>query len=295
MIKVIASDLDGTLFNGEHTLDQKTYDTIKKVQGMGIRFMIVTGRDFPSVMQTLWEYDMNCDYIVASGAEVRDSNGGILKSIPMDRTHFKEIYETCESMGVFTRFCCGGRDYAIGTKDEVMKQWINEAKLFFTNASEDEITDSDMYASQMKRMKCVPSFEEFMAMDMPVFKIFITHPEEKLIHRLDERLSNIPDIVSASSFSNNIELTHIEAQKGPVLKEYIEGLGYRMEEVMVLGDSMNDYSMISMDYGMTVAMENGMEKIKKIAKYITRTNDEYGVIHAIEKWVLSERIDVTIQ
>ena len=75
----------------------------------------------------------------------------------------------------------------------------------------------------------------------------------------------------------------MEAQKGPVLKQYIESLGYSMEEVMVLGDSLNDYSMLSMDFGATVAMENAVPEIQKVAKYITKSNEEFGVAHAIRK------------
>ena len=55
-----------------------------------------------------------------------------------------------------------------------------------------------------------------------------------------------------------MEITDARAQKGPILKEYIESLGYTMDEVMVLGDSLNDYSMMSMDFGATVAMGNAV-------------------------------------
>ena len=68
-----------------------------------------------------------------------------------------------------------------------------------------------------------------------------------------------------------------------ILKEYIESLGYTMDEVMVLGDSLNDYSMISMDFGATVAMENAVPEIKKAAKYITKSNNEFGVAYAIDQ------------
>ena len=75
----------------------------------------------------------------------------------------------------------------------------------------------------------------------------------------------------------------MRAQKGPVLKQYIESLGYKMDEVMVLGDSMNDYSMLSMNFGATVAMENGNPEIKEISKYVTKSNEEFGVAYTIEK------------
>ena len=62
-----------------------------------------------------------------------------------------------------------------------------------------------------------------------------------------------------------------ERKKGPILKEYIESLGYTMDEVMVLGDSLNDYSMMSMDFGATVAMGNAVSELKKSGKNILRS------------------------
>ena len=68
-----------------------------------------------------------------------------------------------------------------------------------------------------------------------------------------------------------------------MLKEYIESLGYTMDEVMALGDSLNDYSMLSMDFGATVAMANAVPEIRRAAKYITKSNVEFGVAYAIHE------------
>lgn len=55
---------------------------------------------------------------------------------------------------------------------------------------------------------------------------------------------------------------------------------------MVFGDSLNDYSMLSMDFGATVAMENGDPRVKAAAKYIAPGNEEDGVAQVIEKLLL---------
>ena len=86
-----------------------------------------------------------------------------------------------------------------------------------------------------------------------------------------------------------MEITDARAQKGPILKEYIESLGYTMDEVMVLGDSLNDYSMMSMDCGATVAMGNAVSELKKAAKYITKSNDELGVAYAIRELLKKQK------
>lgn len=103
------------------------------------------------------------------------------------------------------------------------------------------------------------------------------------MRKIEKRLETDTRIAVASSFVNNLEITDAHAQKGPVLKEYIESLGYTMEEVMVFGDSMNDYSMLSMDFGATVAMDNSVPEIKAVSKYVTKSNEEYGVAYAIDE------------
>lgn len=95
------------------------------------------------------------------------------------------------------------------------------------------------------------------------YKIFIFAADVEQLEKLGDELRENPAVAVASSFIYNQEVTAVEAQKGPVLKEYIEALGYTMDEVMVLGDSLNDYSMISMDFGATVAMENAVPEIKR--------------------------------
>ena len=122
-----------------------------------------------------------------------------------------------------------------------------------------------------------------------MYKIFIFAEDVELLGKLSDELRENPAIAVASSFVYNQEITAVEAQKGPVLKEYIESLGYTMDEVMVLGDSMNDYSMISMDFGATVAMGNAVPEIKEAAKYITKSNKEFGVAYAIDQVLIANK------
>ena len=72
MIKVIASDMDGTLLGLDHKVAPRTLEAIHMAQEQGIRFMIATGRNFRSAMEELEELDLECDYLVGSGAEVRN-------------------------------------------------------------------------------------------------------------------------------------------------------------------------------------------------------------------------------
>ena len=112
-----------------------------------------------------------------------------------------------------------------------------------------------------------------------------------MLDELKMRLEKNKDIAVASSFPTNLEITDVKAQKGPVLKEYIESLVYTMNEVMVLGDSLNDLSMIEMDFGATVAMANADPEVKSAAKYITKSNAEFGVAYAIEELLKRQKTE----
>ena len=131
--------------------------------------------------------------------------------------------------------------------------------------------------------KVVSDFESLEKSGARIIKIFAMSDDLGLFKEIDEKLKKNPYLAIASSFANNLEITDIKAQKGIALKNYIESLGYTMDEVMVFGESMNDYSMLSMDFGVTVAVENAMEQVKQVAKYITKSNEEDGVAYAIEE------------
>lgn len=285
-IKVIAVDMDGTLLNNNHEISMETCEIIRKAQSKGIRFIIATGRDYCSAKMILEKYDLLFDYILVSGAEIRSSDEEIIENIPMKKSCLRDIYKKLEHIPVMIRFCADGIDYFIGSRDAMMQGILEEIKAFDMDESDETIRQSEVFKERIKRFCCLDTLEEFLDKDHVIYKIYISSDNISLIKKADKLLRNEDGVSSASSFSNNLEITDIKAQKGIVLKKYIEQLGYSMSEVMAIGDSMNDYSMLSMDFGMTVAMGNSIDKIKKKAKYITKTNEESGVAYAIEKFCI---------
>ncbi|MCI9307429.1 MAG: HAD hydrolase family protein, partial [Lachnospiraceae bacterium] len=136
---------------------------------------------------------------------------------------------------------------------------------------------------RMDTTKVVKNFQELNNTGVPVYKLFLFSDDREMLAEIDKELAKQKQIAVSSSFPTNLEITDVRAQKGPVLKEYIESLGYQMEEVMTFGDSRNDESMLSMDFGATIAMANADEELKKVAKYITKSNVELGVAYVIEE------------
>ncbi|WP_122644707.1 Cof-type HAD-IIB family hydrolase [Luxibacter massiliensis] len=285
MIKVIASDMDGTLLNNHHAIDPETLRAIHKACDAGIRFMLATGRNFRGALVELKDMDLVCDYIVGSGAEVRNPEGELVLTNPININLCEQVYEILIKYPVPVVFCTNHFDYRIGDAEEIEESFIHQLKGFHTeqDMDDEQIRQDPVYIRIKENTKIIPDFSEIKKSGLPIYKIFLYSDNIPLLNNIRQELSSNKQIAVAASFETNLEITDIKAQKGPVLKKYIESLGYTMDEVMVLGDSMNDFSMLEMPFGATVAMENAMPEVKKVAKYITKSNEELGVAHAINR------------
>ena len=283
MIKVIASDMDGTLLGDDHKPAPETLAAVKKACDAGIRFMIATGRNFPGAMAELKDAELVCDYIVGSGAEVRNPQQEVVVTHPISIELCRAIYEEIRDYPLSVTFCTDGYDYKIGTPEEIEESLMLQMQLFFSNLPREELAKTEIYRRIKKSTRSMSDMDELEAAGVPVYKLFLYSEDKAMLDEMNVRLQRNKDIAVASSFPTNLEITDVKAQKGPVLKEYIESLGYTMDEVMVLGDSLNDLSMISMDFGATVAMANADPEVKSAAKYITKSNTEFGVAYAIEE------------
>lgn len=288
MIKVIASDMDGTLLGDDHRIAPETIAAVHDACDAGIRFMIVTGRNFPGAMSELKNTDLVCDYIVSSGAEIRDPQKNVVSACPMETDLCREVYGKLEKYPVAAIFCTDGYDYRIGTSEEIEESMIVELQDFSMNMTREEVLETPLFRHIKENTRIVPGLDELAAEQVPVYKIFLFSGDTEMLEEIRLLLEKEERIAVSSSFPTNLEITDVKAQKGPVLRRYIESLGYTMEEVMVLGDSLNDYSMMSMDFGATVAMGNAVQEIRDAAAYITGTNNEHGVARAIREVLKSQ-------
>ena len=300
MIKVIASDMDGTLLCDDHRIAPDTIAAVKEACAAGIRFMVATGRGYEGAMAELDGTGIVCDYILGSGAEVRDPQRKIVKECGIGMELCREICEEVKEFPISIVFLTNEGDYRIGTEKEVEESIIAEMQLFHVNMTREEVVKTSEYRRAIESVKVVSDFEEIEKAGIPVFKLFMFSHDLELVRRVTKHLEKNPKIAVASSFESNVEITDatlsqavsaalIGGEEGPILKEYIESLGYTMDEVMVLGDSLNDYSMMSMDFGATVAMGNAVSELKKAAKYITKSNDELGVAYAIRELLKKQK------
>ena len=291
MIKVIASDMDGTLLGDDHKPAPETLAAVQRACDSGIRFMIATGRNFPGAMAELKDCGLVCDYIVSSGAEVRNPRQQVVAVHPISMELCRTIYEEIKDYPISVTFCTDGNDYKIGTPEEIEESLMLQMHLFFSDLPREELVQTETYQRIIRSTKTVSDMDELEAAKVPIYKLFLYSEDKGMLGELKQRLEQNKEIAVASSFPTNLEITDVRAQKGPVLKEYIESLGYTMDEVMALGDSLNDLSMIEMDFGATVAMANAEPEVKDAAKYITKSNTEFGVAYAIDELLKHQRTE----
>ena len=191
-------------------------------------------------MEELEGEDLVCDYIVGSGAEVRDPEQRVVLTYPMSMELCRRVYSVIREYPISMVICTDGCDYRIGTSEEVEESILMEAMLFHMDTDREAVRKTPLFQRMKNRTRAAASLDELEENGVPVYKLFL-------------------------------------------FREYAGSLGYAMDEVMVLGDSLNDLSMISMDFGATVAMENGDPEVKQAAKYITKSNEDLGVAYAIRE------------
>lgn len=284
MIKLIASDMDGTLLNSRHDIDKESVKAIRRAEDAGIIFAISTGREYDNVEPFLKKHNIRCQCVLMNGAEYRDEDGNIIEVINIDIDIASQIIGILNKEKVSARIFTNKGVYTSDTKEEALKEMTYRTMAFNPQMTVEEATENAKKQPYFVQLKYIDDMDEFLKSGIEIRKFVAFHKDIELINKMKREMAKFKGIAVSSSFEDNIEITHMTAQKGIILAKVAKEMGIDKSEVMVLGDSFNDYSMFEV-FEESVAMENAVPEIKKIAKYITDTNDNFGVAKAINKVV----------
>lgn len=282
MIKLIASDMDGTLLNSNHEIDDETVEAIRKAEESGIIFAISTGREYDNVEPFLKKHNIRCQCVLMNGAEYRDEDGNIIEEINIERSKCRKIIEILQKAKVSARIFTNKGVYTSDTREEALKEMTYRTLAFNPNMTIEEAAEEAKKQPYFVQLKYINDMDEFFNSGIEIRKFVAFHENVELINEMKKKIGQIEGLAVSSSFVDNIEITDYSAQKGLILAKVSKEMGIGKDEVMVLGDSFNDYSMFT-EFTETVAMENAVPEIKAIAKYITDTNNNLGVAKAIYK------------
>lgn len=282
MIKLIASDMDGTLLNSKHVISKENIEAIRKAEEAGVTFVIATGRKYDDVEPLIKEWDLQCQCILMNGAEYRDEQGNILEQINVDKNKAKQIINMMQQAGIAVEIYTNNGSFTTETKEKALEGITYRIMSFEPGISFEEATKLAKEYPYFKRLQYITDIDEFIKSDIEIGKILAFHQDAELVTKLRNDLKTIDGLAVASTFATNIEVNNAKAQKGIILSEVVEKMGIKKEEVIVFGDSFNDYSLFT-EFPVSFAMGNAMPEIKEIAKYITDTNDNAGVAKGIYK------------
>ena len=285
MIKLIASDMDGTLLNHNHKIPKENLELINFAKDQGIKFVVATGRAYYEALPALNEENINCDVISFNGGIVYDKNGNIISITPMIP---KDLYYTIEILKSFDI------SYQLYTKNTIYTKSIETdinayIDLIRSNGYDPDVEHLRAEAQQKLDVGYITEVENIELYlnekENPPIKIIAISNDISKLENAAKLLSENTNISVTSSGANNIEIMHKSATKGEALKEIAKIYGINLENAVAIGDNLNDQAMLDI-VGYSVAMKNGNTILKEQAKYITeKTNSEGGVADTIFKLI----------
>lgn len=266
--RMIVLDLDGTLTNEKKEVTPRTHSALMKAQAMGVKVVLASGRPTYGIAP------------LAAQLKLKDYGGFIL------------AYN-------------GGRVIDCATGDTVFNQELNP-DLVPTLHDEAKAAGMEILTYQGEGIAATKKANKYVLHEafinkMPVveysdFKHQLVFPinkclivgDPKPLHQLELRLAamlkgRLSVYRSAGFF---LECVPPGIEKANSLERLIEKLGIKREEVIACGDGYNDKGMIEFA-GLGVAMANASTEVQDSADYITYSNEEDGVAHVVEKFIIS--------
>ena len=275
-IKLIALDLDGTLFNKDGIITDACKDELNRAAAQGIDIVISTGRPFnglpfEQIKDTTIAYALTTNgasVYKIEGKECLYENGIDIEAIMpiLDWILAREIHIDIYMDGVgFTPIRCRENLGRLAVPDSLRQYML---------ATRTPVADLVGYVSD-----CGKKIQK-------INLNFYPQPDGTFLHR-DETLQFLKANASIEVVSggfNNFEISKAGVTKREGLAFLAHYLGTDLEHTMAMGDSENDLSMINAA-GIGVAMENASDDVKSVADYITTTNNEDGVANAIKNFI----------
>lgn len=268
MIKLIASDLDDTLLDQNIRISAKNKLLIGQALSQGVAFTIATGRMFQSTVPFARELGLGADQplICYNGALVKRLNGETLYHQPISPELGAAIAGHGQALGWTVNVYCDDQLY-VGSWNEEVQEYTERVQV---------------------DVGVVGDLAQFIAEgNKEPSKILIIGPADGVQGRLEEvRRLGGGQIQIARSKEKLIEITADDVHKGKALLWLAEFMGLSAAEVLAIGDSDNDRTMLEAA-GIGVAVANASLEVKRAADYQTLSNQEHGVAQAIKDFVLA--------
>ena len=285
MYKLIAIDLDGTMLNQYGAVTENTKKAIKKIQEKGTEVIIVSGRPIDSIKTIAKEIQSEKYFISGNGAILYDiKKQEIIYENTLKKSKVLDIIKICEENSIF---------YTIYTEKEIISKSLNFNVLYYNKENLNKDEENKTHINLMEDI-----YDYIRNREEKIIKFTICDNNQAIFNSIMRKLKEIEEIevldVSHMSrktikqgteeFAIEYYYTEISAQnvdKWSALEILMEKTGIKREEIVTIGDNINDEPMIR-NAGLGVAMGNASPYIKSIAKKVVADNNSSGVAEAIK-------------
>lgn len=268
MIKMIATDIDGTILPYAKEFTPTTKNCIKKLSNMGIKVVLATGRMHSSAVPLETQLGLETPIISYQGALIKDINGKTLYQIVLNPDYAKEIICWGRKNNVHLNLYINDKLY-VEKDDEIVRDYVKDKFVKYTVCSFDDLE--------------IKNVNKLLAIDI--------HDADRVSSWVGILRDKYPDLYIVKSSSHYCEICSPEGKKSLAVKYLADMWGIKREEILTFGDQDNDIDLIQ--YGGTgIAMGNGTEGLKACADYITDTVDNDGFAKAVDKFVFQKQGDI---
>lgn len=272
-VKLISSDLDGTLFHDDKTISDRTKDILELAAQAGIAFVPATGRSVSGVDKLLQQLPWVRYVITGNGARVYDVS---------DRTIIHEemlpVEEVLKIQSVVLHFPVICACY-IGDHGVISQNDYDRLDAY--------IPDKNLLKDVLRLHEPVENFIDTLKnahQGVLKFQVYFSNPGLRI--PITETIrETFPNVSVASTLATNVEITSGGADKGKALKALCGYLQIPIESTVAFGDGVNDMTLLSAA-GYGVAVRNAMTEVFSAADAITDSNNNDGVARFIEQYLL---------
>ena len=260
VIKIIFSDMDGTLLTSENKLPAGFDDMIGELKKRGVIFAPASGRQYFSLLKTFPKYKDEFIFLSDNGTLVM-SHGEEMFSQPMKNDIALELlYESAKIKNILRVYC--------GKKNAYIQDFQDKPEYR---------AELEKYYTHNEVIKVWADIE-----DTPIKLSFFEgnhNADEKIYQKLKRFNGEVQVILSSDEW---VDVMMPGVNKGSAVSKVQELLDIKAEECAAFGDYLNDYEMLQ-SVGYSFAMSNAHPDLKKVAKFDTVSNNEGGVLVGIKK------------
>lgn len=288
MYKLVAIDLDGTMLNSYGIVTENTKNVIKNTIQKGTDVIIASGRPIDSIQSIAKDIGSTNYFIAGNGALIYDiKQDNVIYEKYMSKQKVLEIIKLCEENSISYNVYTDKTILATTLKYNVL--YYHKENLKKEESKKTNISIVENMYDYVKNMK----EEKFL-------KITICDDSKTIFNSIIRKLKNISDIevLDVSHISRKIikqgteefpieyyytEVSLKDVDKWNALEYLIQKLNIKKEEVITIGDNINDKKMIE-NAGLGIAMKHSTPVVTDICDYITDSNNDEGVAKALEKF-----------